>query len=101
MAMEIPIEHCLFHKLDPSELGIKMSGPEVTEDDKKRLAWASELKLTSELMALLQNAAYEGSGFWAEYWWLLPAPDTKDLPSNFPRGLLEQLSVSLPFSGCC
>ncbi len=94
MVMEIPVEHCIWNTLNQEELGISTSGPDVTEEEKKKLAWASELKLTAELMSLLHKAAYEGSGFWAEYWWLLPAPDTKELPSNFPRGLLEQLSVS-------
>ena len=97
-ALSVPMQLCLFHRMNAKDSGVQLdnhpSGA-LTDEDRKRLTWASEMWLTVELMKLLEEAAGVGQGFWCEYWWILPPPSCR-LPINLPRSALEQRG-----STCC
>lgn len=89
----VPTQLCLFHEVDAQE-GAPQEG-RAAGDTQSRVAWVSEMRLTKEFMELLHNAALDGNGFWAEYWWLLPNVDCK-IPCNIPRSAVEDLSAVDP-----
>ena len=54
MALSVPVNLCLFHKLRADEAGVSLSpGMPLTDEEKMKLAWASEMWITVELMKLL------------------------------------------------
>ncbi|EKX33039.1 hypothetical protein GUITHDRAFT_120775 [Guillardia theta CCMP2712] len=68
----------------------------ISDLDKKRIAWTSEIALTGKLMEVLEKAAFDGTGFWSEYWWLFPTTDSKEIPSNLTRAMLEEFATVDP-----
>ena len=54
IALSVPVKLCLFHKLPAAEAGVQLKpGEPLSEEDKMKLAWASEMWITVELLKLL------------------------------------------------
>ena len=59
VALSVPVEYCLFHKLRADDAGVHLKDGEMpTNEDKMKLAWASEMWITVELMKLLGKFAF-------------------------------------------
>jgi hypothetical protein len=95
--VRVPLKRCIFNQIDLKQL---LEGTEYTlplsEKEKSRISWNSEITLTGKLMEVLEQSAFDGTGFWAEYWWLLPNPNTKEIPCNLPRAALEEIMTVDP-----
>ena len=90
-ALVVPCELCLFHEVEVGGFGLGgADSADAYDFDKNRVAWKSEMVLTKEFMILLHHAAAEGTGFWADYWWLLPNVDCK-IPCNISRSAVEDM----------
>jgi hypothetical protein len=51
VALSVPVQHCLFHKLRAEDAEVHLKdGESPTNEDKMKLAWASEMWITVELM---------------------------------------------------
>uniref|UniRef100_A0A7S4KTB5 SET domain-containing protein n=1 Tax=Guillardia theta TaxID=55529 RepID=A0A7S4KTB5_GUITH len=102
VTVAVPLEFCIFHEIDLED--VKYEDGQVVIDaagnisdlDKKRIAWTSEIALTGKLMEVLEKAAFDGTGFWSEYWWLFPTTDSKEIPSNLTRAMLEEFATVDP-----
>jgi hypothetical protein len=90
--VKIPLDRCIFNEIDIKQvINDKKYQLPLSEADKGSMVWNSEITLTGKLMEVLEQSAYDGVGFWAEYWWLLPNPNTQEIPTNLPRACLEDL----------
>ena len=66
--VRVPLKRCIFNQIDLKQL---LEGTEYTlplsEKEKSRISWNSEITLTGKLMEVLEQSAFDGTGFWAEY----------------------------------
>eukprot|EP00960_Hanusia_phi_P034469 751091-Hanusia_phi.AAC.1 len=68
VTVAVPLELCIFHEIDLENVKYEDRHVEIdaagniSDLDKKRIAWTSEIALTGKLMEVLEKAAFDGTG---------------------------------------
>jgi hypothetical protein len=56
----VPLERCIFNEINLSKMKLECTMP-MSEAEKSRVSWNSEITLTGKLMEVLEQSAFDGT----------------------------------------
>ena len=58
--VRVPLERCIFNEINLSKMKLECAMP-MSEAEKSRVSWNSEITLTGKLMEVLEQSAFDGT----------------------------------------